>query len=169
MTQDEIKGLFFYKDGNLFWREGAKYGRHKDGKAIGCKNDKGYVIWQRYLNKKRSRYPLQNLVWAYFNGEKPLDYIIDHVDGNRNNNKIENLRLATHQQNSFNSKARGGSSQYKGVSFNKRLKKYQAYIHKNEKRKHIGYFDKEKEAALAYNFTAKTVFGDYAKLNGVSL
>ena len=68
---------------------------------------------------------------------------IDHIDGNRQNNKIENLRPVTIQQNSFNRTA-------KGCNFDKRSGKWKAYIQLDGKNYHIGYFETEVEAHNAY-------------------
>ena len=60
-----------------------------------------------------------------------------------------------------------GSSKYKGVSWYSSRNKWYSYIHFNYEKIHIGYFENEKEAALAYNKKAKELFGEYAYLNEV--
>ena len=94
--------------------------------------------------------------------------VIDHIDRNPLNNLRENLRPATHQQNSFNrSKYINAktTSKYKGVS--KVKNKYRASIQFDGKKYHLGYHATEKLAALAYNKKAKKLFGDYSYLNQV--
>jgi len=87
---------------------------------------------------------------------------IDHIDGNRQNNKLSNLRGSNKSTNQMNAKKRDNcTSIYKGVYFNKRKKKYAARCN----RKFIGYFENDYDAALAYNFMAHKEFGDYAKFN----
>jgi hypothetical protein len=93
----------------------------------------------------------------------PLE--VDHVDRNIRNNKKENLRLATRSQNMANTKSRRGK--YKGVWFWKERKCYVAEITINGKKKHLGCFYYEKEAALAYNSAAIKAWGEYAFQNVV--
>jgi len=69
--------------------------------------------------------------------------MIDHIDRNPLNNRIENLRLVTHQENHFNTNA-------KGFSFHKQRKKWQAEIRTSKIRKYLGYFETEQEAREAY-------------------
>ncbi len=93
---------------------------------------------------------------------------IDHIDHNRQNNHVSNLRYVTVKQNSMNkSKREGLSSQYKGVYFDKRSKKWVANIVVDGKRKHLGYYDNEYEAGTSYNDAAEEHFGDYAYLNEI--
>ena len=91
---------------------------------------------------------------------------VDHIDGNKANNNWENLRYATHSENSRNMKKHAdGSSIYKGVAYNKALNKWQAQMHMNGKQTYLGVFVDEREAAEAYNKGALEHFGEYAKLN----
>jgi hypothetical protein len=91
---------------------------------------------------------------------------VDHIDGDKMNNHHENLRWATHLENSRNQKIQTNtSSVYKGVSFYKPLQKWTARIKINAKQKHLGYFTSEREAAEAYNTAALEHFGVFAKLN----
>mgnify|MGYP001571278685 CR=1 FL=1 len=93
---------------------------------------------------------------------------IDHINGDGLDNRKLNLRKCTHQQNMFNAKKKHGSSKYKGVYFNKKIKKWCAQIHPNGKRVHIGYFQSEIDAARSYNQTASKLCGEYARLNFLS-
>lgn len=98
---------------------------------------------------------------------------IDHIDGNGLNNRRSNLRYATNRQNQANSRKQNGTtSKYKGVSFFKRDGNWRASIETSKDGKrigiHLGMFDCEKQAALAYNEKAKELFGDFARLNEVS-
>ena len=97
--------------------------------------------------------------------------LVDHIDGNGLNNQRSNLRPATKQQNSFNARKcrKKRHSKYKGVSINNSGgKKWKAYICKDYKLIHLGYFDTEDQAALVYNEAAKQLFGEFAHLNDVS-
>ena len=90
---------------------------------------------------------------------------IDHADGNGLNNQKDNLRFCTHSQNHMNRKPTKGSSKYKGVSWHKAAKKWNARITLNKKTVSIGYFDSEIIAAKAYDEKAIELFGEFAKLN----
>ena len=91
---------------------------------------------------------------------------VDHIDGNKANNNWENLRYATHSENSRNMKKHAdGSSIYKGVAYNKALNKWQAQMHMNGKQTYLGVFVDEREAAEAYNAAAAEHYGNYARLN----
>jgi hypothetical protein len=91
---------------------------------------------------------------------------VDHKNGDGLDNRKENLRPASSLQNSSNKKKPVGcSSVFKGVYWNKTAKKWRAQICHNYKKFVLGYFDSEKEAALAYDRAAKKFFGEFARLN----
>lgn len=108
--------------------------------------------------KKRKSVSMHRLVINPF-----TEFSVDHIDGNKLNNRIENLRICTHQQNTFNRKKLSNkTSIYKGVGFYKRTGRWQARITFNRKLIHLGMFDDPKEAASAYNIAAKKYFGKFA-------
>lgn len=94
-------------------------------------------------------------------------HAVDHIDGDRTNNNISNLRLCTVSQNGANKKKyhKGGFSKYKGVTYCKNRKKYIAQIGARENHKHLGAFTTQEEAALRYNEEATKRFGEFALLN----
>lgn len=106
--------------------------------------------------------------WAITHGE--WAWIIDHIDGNRANNAITNLRLADRTSNAWNRKSQAGScSKYLGVSRKRnRLspkKPWIASISHNETRVFIGTFRTEEDAAKAYDAANWARAGRFAKLN----
>lgn len=97
----------------------------------------------------------------------PGSKIVDHINHNGLDNRKENLRICTYQENSRNQKSKVGSSKYKGVSFHKTQNKFFAYIRHNGKLMYLGRFDTQEMAAITYNAKAKELFGEFAFLNDV--
>lgn len=130
MTQDEIirmaRECFEYKDGHLLWK--------KSKKLAGSLNKDGYVRVQFC----KSRHQAHRVVFALFNDFIPK--FIDHINGNKSDNRIENLRPATKTQNGYNRKlGSDNKSGVKGVCWQQG--KWIAGIKVNGKRIHLGYFD----------------------------
>lgn len=91
---------------------------------------------------------------------------IDHKNGNGLDNQRSNLRSCTNQQNQMNRRSqKGSSSNYKGVSWHKRAKKWMSQICISGKHIYIGIFTSEIQAALAYDSEAIKLCGEFAKLN----
>lgn len=98
--------------------------------------------------------------------DAPRNSICDHINNNGMDNRRCNLRIVTTQQNSWNSrKLRLGSSRFKGVCRDAKSGKYRAHIRVNGKKKHLGSFTSEVDAAEAYNRAAVSSFGEFAKIN----
>lgn len=89
---------------------------------------------------------------------------VDHIDGDMLNNVLSNLRVATNQQNKYNTKKpSNNSSGFKGVSFSKCANKWHAYISAENKRFHLGLFLTPEEAHAAYCSAAKKLHGEFAR------
>jgi len=87
---------------------------------------------------------------------------VDHIDGNPLNNCLSNLRWATHSENQWNrGKQRNNTSDHKGVSFNKRDGKWEAYIYLNGKKKHLGSFGSPEEANATRVKAARELHGEF--------
>ena len=148
-----IKNILGY---DFKYEDDKMYRLHKYTNKWNCCNDlkgnkKGYI--RIAINKKR--YYLHRIIYKYFNEEWDITYShsnqIDHIDINPSNNRIENLRIVNNSQNLKNrNKFKNCSSKFKGVSWNKQNNKWKAHISINGKSKHLGYFEKEEEAAEAY-------------------
>jgi hypothetical protein len=95
--------------------------------------------------------------------------IVDHINGDKNDNRKENLRCCSANENLQNRrKARTNkSSRFKGVSYFKPTDKWKAEIKSNKNHVYIGLFLSEIAAANAYNFYAKELHGDFANFNDV--
>ena len=112
---------------------------------------------------------LHNLIIDGHYKKKPKGKLtVDHINHNGLDNRKENLREVTQAQNQRNRRSnKNSSSQYKGVSWFKRDKKWHAQIKHKGKGIHLGYFTCEHQAALAYNKKALELWGEYALLNEV--
>jgi hypothetical protein len=94
---------------------------------------------------------------------------VDHINGNGIDNRKENIRVCTKINNLRNRKRRTDSfCKYKGVYFNKRRKRWNAYITVDRKRISLKTFSNPIDAAIAYNTFAIKYFGEFAKLNDLS-
>jgi hypothetical protein len=121
-----------------------------------------YAVHSNTCNKKRIHIRMHRLIMDAKKGQA-----IDHINGNGLDNRRCNLRFATQGQNLSNiSKYKqGATSQYKGVFWHKKANKWQASISFNNKSIYLGLFDKEIDAAKAYDTKAKELFGEYARIN----
>jgi hypothetical protein len=96
----------------------------------------------------------------------PDHLVVDHIDHNGLNNRKSNLRVCTFAENCRNLRSsRHKTSKYKGVCWNRKLKKWAAAIRCNNKTYHLGYFKDEIEAAKVYDKAAHKYHGDFASLN----
>jgi hypothetical protein len=140
LSQDLLQELFDYKDGQLI----TKFNRPSNpkGMAIGCiDKTTGYVRTM----VQGTNYRCHRLIWNWHNGDIPQGLVIDHINCNKADNRIENLRLVTLSENQFNRK-----NNNKGYFWDKSKSKYKARIGFNNKIKHIGSFHTEQEAHQAY-------------------
>lgn len=95
----------------------------------------------------------------------PEGKVVDHIDGNIFNNSRGNLRVCTIAENVRHCTRHGnGRSKYLGVGWHKQKNKWRAYIRKDRKDIHLGLFDSEIEAAMAYKAAALRLFGSFAPI-----
>ena len=126
--------------------------------------DGRYVYRKKFLDKEYKKYNKIYIHRLIMNTPKGLD--TDHIDGNKLNNQRGNLRVATRAENSSNKVgALNKVSKYKGVSWHKQRGYWKAEISYRKKRRHLGIFQSETEAAKAYDIAAKNYHLEYAKLN----
>lgn len=128
--------------GRFIWIQGRNKGRFAGGY-----DKEGY--WMIKLNDKY--WFAHRLAWLYVYGKLP-DTILDHINKNKSDNRIENLRECSLRQNRYNSKLnKNNTSGYRGIHFSKKAKKWKAAIHKGNKYILVGYFTTLEEAVLKYN------------------
>lgn len=138
ITQDELRELVIYEEetGLIYWRK-RRVGCRRNVSA-GCLDKKsGYL----FLQIKSKKYLAHRVAWVYVNGDIPNGLQIDHIDHDRNNNKIKNLRAVTNSENQKNrKKSIRNSTGVNGVYFDKRNSTYYVQIHLNGKQKSLGAF-----------------------------
>lgn len=137
----------------------------KSLKEVGCLNKKlGYKV----VRVGNTLYYSHRLAWILYYGEWPVG-CIDHIDGDKLNNSLSNLRQATSQENMRNLKKRcNTSSIYKGVTWCKRKKKWKAQIRFDDKNLHLGYFLEEEGAAKHYNEVVYKFHKEFSVFNEVN-
>lgn len=163
-TQEFVRELFDYADGRLIWRV-RRCGQRPIGSVAGSAAPGSHGYFEVGIGGRN--WPLHRIVWLWHFGTLPSGDI-DHINRNRLDNRIENLRLASRRENLRNMTVRSDpkSSKWKGVSWAPNANKWRAYIKSaDRKRKHLGYFPDEADAAQAYNFAAVQYFGEFAALN----
>lgn len=158
MDAKKLRDIFDYKDGNLLWKIVRK-GVNKD-KIAGYTRPDGY----RTTRVDGKSYLVHRLVFMYHNGFMPS--VIDHIDGDPRNNKIENLRECTMAQNTANSKRkRTNLSGVKHVRWNKSCSKWQVIMQINGKQRHVGVY-KDLELAELVAIEARNKYhGEFARHN----
>lgn len=152
LSYDPETGLFT-------WIKASKHGGVRPGDMAGrVVSPDGY----RRIGFRGRKYKASRLAWFFAHGEMPPQ-LIDHINLNRADDRIANLRPATPSQNVQNHKA-WGRSQYRGVCLSA-SRKWQAQIWTGSRKLYLGSFDNEADAALAYNAAALEHFGEFARLN----
>lgn len=127
-------------------------------KKAGTKNRKGIKIWTN-----DGQYAAHRIAWVYVYGDGlSLDMQVDHANGDPFDNRIENLRLATHGQNCTNCKARNRDLP-KGVYKYNKSGMFRAAIGVNKKVLELGIFLNIQEAHAAYMKAAKIYKGEFAR------
>lgn len=131
--------------------------KHRDNIPDKVNMDRGRVYFFGVL------YQVTHIIWVVYHGKWP-DEFIDHIDHNRRNNRIENLREATRSQNCWNRIEDNGNG--KGVTLRpeKIGRPWQAQIQYDNKKKHLGFFPTKEEAAEAYRQAAIQYHGEFACL-----
>jgi hypothetical protein len=155
MTQEYAHSLFEYKEGSLYWKV-RKATHVKIGARVGSPEVSGYETV--YVDGRNWR--IHRLVFLMQHGYLPK--IIDHINGKRTDNRIENLRAADDNQNAHNQVLRSNNvSGIKGVSWNKDRQKWVVRVNHNKKTYQRYVQDLELAELVAIEMRSK-LHGEYA-------
>lgn len=151
-------GFFRWKPRESTTREGKIFNTRFAGAVAGTINGHGYV----QINISGRLHKAHRLAWLFVHGDCPA--LIDHINRDRTDNRICNLRQATKAQNAANSGATSRSKTgVKGVSWSDKENKWIAYIRVDGRSKRIGAFTEISAAASAYRNYSILLHGDFAR------
>lgn len=157
LDYNEQTGEFRFKS---CLHRGKRWNSRWAGKMAGGPHNSGY--WS--INFKGTKHLAHRLAWLHAYGEWPKK-LIDHINLDRRDNRLSNLRLATSVQNCSNAKTRTDStSGFRGVWFRSDRGKWCAQIHHAHRRRHLGTFESHIEAHHAYAKAAVEIYGDFCPL-----
>lgn len=147
MDQTTLKSLLSYsaETGHFHWKVPRR--NIAVGDLAGCVNQKGY----RYIGVGGKLYRANRLAWFYCYGEWP-EFQVDHINGDRLDDRIENLRDVPPHGNQQNRRAgnKNSSSRLLGVSWNGATNSWRAQISVGRKTRHLGLYETEQDAHRAY-------------------
>ena len=157
LTAEKLRSILDYDhETGIFTRKVRTANRVKVGDAAGCPDGRGYlqiIVCSR-------KYRAHRLAWLHVYGEWPEDQL-DHINRNRSDNRISNLREVSNKQNGQNkSKPNNNTSGHTGVFWHKQNSKWRAQITHNQKKIHLGYFTDLEEALSARKAGEKLYWAD---------
>ena len=162
LTQELLKEWVQYnhETGIFTWKRHIK--PNKIGKVVGSFTH-GYL--ETYFPPTRKNYSLHRLAWLYLYGKWP-DYDIDHINGDRADNRLENLRDVSRKLNSHNSSIRkNNTTGFPGVVYIKTTGKFRAGLRVKGKVRHLGVFETAEKAFEAYQKAKLNLLVDLANVN----
>lgn len=158
ISQAYVNELFEYREGVLYWK--VNKARAKAGAPVGNLNNHGYI----HTKIDGQRYRNHQLIYLMHHGYIPKQ--IDHIDRNRTNNRIENLRACTQTENLYNTGVLNRSSTgVKGVNWHNASKKWMVRINVKKKTLYLGIFDSFEEASVVATEARSKHHGEFARHN----
>lgn len=165
-SQAQLLQYFHYDvaAGKIFWLPRGDDARSFNGKLAWKEAGTVLSCGYRVIKLNGTPYYAHRIVWKIITGNDVID-CIDHIDGDRLNNKFENLREATPSQNAWNARLRSNSySGFKGASFNKKLGKWVSRIRVDGKEKYLGLFESAEQAHAAFAKEAMIRRNEFARV-----
>lgn len=158
IAQELLFQLFVYKDGQLLHKNKLKNGLQA-GSIVGTKDKNGYLK----TLIKRKPYRVHRLIWIMHHGYEPQ--VLDHINGIPDDNRIENLREATHSQNNLNRRMHHrNKSGFKGVSWIAQRNLYRASVFINGVKHVFGHYKTAEEAYAVYCEEVKNRCGEFGRV-----
>ena len=171
LSVEEVRSLFDYdpETGKLYWKprersyfkslnSWSRWNNRYPGNEAGYYSCNGYVQIRIFKNKL---YQAHRIAWIHYYEEIP-DQFIDHINGDKLDNRILNLRKATYADNTRNRHMSKGEIPFKGVSKLRGYEnRYRAYVFLNDKQIHLGVYDTPEEAHAAYCEAAQKYHGEF--------
>lgn len=162
LTVERVRSLFDYDPATGEFRRRVKMGNQPAGCRPGTTMPNGYLT----ISVDGRHCLAHRLAWFYVHGEWPHPYI-DHIDRDRQNNAIANLRIATQSQNNANmGLPKDNKSGVKGVWWEASRQRWTARIRKDGRIHHLGRFISIEEAAAAYAAASSRMFGEFGGFVG---
>lgn len=162
ITQERLKEVFEYKEGGLYWKESPAR-RVKTGDRFGAFNKRDHYRTGAVDGKP---YREHRLIYLFHYGILPP--LLDHINGIRDDNRIENLREVTRSENGQNRcKHRNNTSGHQGVSMHQPTNKWRVQLNIKGKNKHFGYFEDFELACLVADEVRNKYYGEFARKDGV--
>lgn len=159
MNQALVAEYFDHKDGHLYWKKVMHANKqYLVGQEVGSIHKTGYrhVTWMGKIHK------VHRLIFLLEHGYLPKE--IDHINGNRQDNRIENLREVTRSENQFNKvMCSNNTSGFRGVNWHKHSKSWVVRVCTKGKTKILGYFKDLELAGLVADEARNLYHGKYAK------
>lgn len=159
LTAERLRETLSYspETGAFAWRRKPANAKRADA---GCRASSGYVL----IRIDDVLYKAHRLAWLYVHGEWPSKFI-DHINRDKSDNRIVNLRIATRTQNTHNvGMFSSNTSGFKGVSLHKASGLYQAYMWIGNKKKSLGYSRTPRGAYEKYCTAVVATRGEFACL-----
>lgn len=157
LTTERVRELFDYLPTGKLVRLVRHSRRSKVGEEIGSTDSLGY----RQASVDGRIYMVHRLIWLWHGNDAAEE--LDHINGNRADNRIENLRAATHAQNGWNKRLQSNNTTgVKGVTWKREKQMFCVRVAANGQRHHIGYFKSLEAAALAAETARLHLHGAFA-------
>lgn len=162
ITQAKLLEMLEYRDGELYWKK-PNSNRLKVGEVAGCIEAKGY----RVIMVKGKKYKTHKLVWLMFHGTLPAT--LDHINGIKSDNRVENLRLSSISENNQNCTLRKDNrSGVKNVCLHKGTGKWGVSLSVRGQAKHFGLFEDLELAALVAYEAREKYHGKFANHGAIA-
>lgn len=155
-TQEALNAAFEDVGTTIRWRDNGDWRRSGE---VTCTDGRGYLT----VKFNGRQYNVHRLLWIMRNGPIPDGMQIDHINADKTDNTPENMRLVSHTENMWNRRGnRNNTSGVKGVTWHKKLGKWQASISIGGKGCYLGVYESVEDAARAVRAKRAELHGPYA-------